>query len=228
MSKEIRWLYAESERWVREGILSAEQAARLRALYPAPTPTRPWATLIFCGLGAVIVGLGVILLFAYNWHAMPKIAKLVTVFAALAAAHAGGLYLFQAKPRYRAMGEALTVAGTMLFGAGIWLVAQIYHIDEHFPTGFLIWGLGAFLLAWTLPSIFQALVALALLTIWAGTESTAFSTPVHRLPAGRGGGVARFHLGRVYGWRSALPGIAGLQRPGHGGGLAARGGAPVP
>lgn len=179
MSKEVRWLSTESERWVREGILSVEQAARLRALYPAPTPTRPWATLIFCGLGALIVGLGVILLFAYNWHAMPKLAKLATVFGALAAAHAGGLYLFQSKPRYRAMGEALTVGGTMLFGAGIWLVAQIYHINEHFPTAFLIWGLGAFLLAWTLPSIFQALMALALLTIWAGTESAAFNAPVH-------------------------------------------------
>jgi uncharacterized membrane protein len=179
MSRDSRWLWTESERWVREGILTAEQVARLRALYPTPKPTRPWATLIFCGLGAVIVGLGVILLFAYNWHAMPKLAKLATVFSALAAAHAGGLYLFQTKPRYRAMGEALTVAGTMLFGAGIWLVAQIYHIDEHFPTAFLIWGLGAFLLAWTLPSIFQALIALALLTIWAGTESAAFHAPVH-------------------------------------------------
>jgi uncharacterized membrane protein len=179
MSNEIRWLTAESERWEREGIISAEQAARLRALYPVPTPTRPWATLIFCGLGALIVGLGVILLFAYNWHAMPKLAKLATVFGALAAAHAGGLYLFQAKPRYRALGEALTVGGTMLFGAGIWLVAQIYHIDEHFPSGFLIWGVGAFLLAWTMPSIFQALMALVLLTIWAGSESVAFHAPVH-------------------------------------------------
>jgi uncharacterized membrane protein len=179
MSKEIRWLYSESERWVRDGILSVEQAARLRGLYPTPKPTRPWATLIFCGLGALIVGLGVILLFAYNWHAMPKLAKLATVFGSLAAAHAGGLTLFLTKPRYRAMGEALTVGGTMLFGAGIWLVAQVYHIDEHFPSGFLIWGLGAFLLAWAMPSVFQALMALVLLTIWAGAESAAFDVPVH-------------------------------------------------
>lgn len=40
----------------------------------------------------------------------------------------------------------------MLFGAGIWLVAQIYHIEEHYPNGFLIWGLGAMALAWALPS----------------------------------------------------------------------------
>ena len=41
----------------------------------------------------------------------------------------------------------------MLFGAGIWLVAQVYHIEEHFPDGFLIWGIGALALAWAMPSI---------------------------------------------------------------------------
>jgi uncharacterized membrane protein len=179
MSKMVRWLFAESERWVREGIVGADQAERIRGLYPPPKPARPWATLIFCGLGAVIVGLGVILLFAYNWRAMPKVAKLATVFISLGAAHAGGLYLFQTKPRYRALGEALTIAGTMLFGAGIWLVAQIYHIDEHFPTAFLVWGLGAFLMAWTMPSVFQALVAAALFCLWTGTESARFDTPMH-------------------------------------------------
>lgn len=179
MSKAVRWLFAETERWVRDGIIGADQAERIRGLYPPPKPSRPWATLIFCGLGAVIVGLGVILLFAYNWQAMPRFAKLATVFVALGAAHAGGLYLFHRRPRYRAMGEALTVGGTMFFGAGIWLVAQIYHIEEHYPTAFLVWGLGAFLMAWAMPSVFQALVSMAVLTLWASTESVSFSVPMH-------------------------------------------------
>ncbi len=179
MSMPVRWLHAESERWVREGILSSEQAERIRGLYPASRPSRPWATLVFCGLGAVIVGLGVTLLFAYNWRAMPKAAKLATVFLGLGAAHAGGLYLFHRRPRYRALGEALTVGGTMLFGAGIWLVAQVYHIEEHFPTAFLVWGSGAFLLAWAMPSVFQALVSMAALCVWAGSESAGFDTPMH-------------------------------------------------
>jgi len=179
MSKTVRWLFTETDRWVREGLIGAEQAERIRGLYPPPKPSRPWATLIFCGLGAVIVGLGVILLFAYNWRAMPKMAKLATVFVALSAAHGGGLYLFHLRPRYRALGEALTVAGTMFFGAGIWLVAQVYHIEEHYPTAFLVWGLGAFLMAWAMPSVFQALVSMAVLTLWAGTESATFSVPMH-------------------------------------------------
>lgn len=179
MSKMVRWLYAESERWVREGLIGADQAAGIRALYPVPRAARPWAILIFSGLGAVIVGLGVILLFAYNWHAMPKAAKLATVFVSLAALHGAGIWLHQSRTRYRAIGETITVAGTMFFGAGIWLVAQVYHIAEHFPNAFLIWGLGAALLAWALPSIFQAMMAAALFCIWAGTESAAFHDPMH-------------------------------------------------
>ena len=46
----------ESERWVRDRIVSPEQAERIRALYPA-APTAPWGMIVFSGLGAVIVGL---------------------------------------------------------------------------------------------------------------------------------------------------------------------------
>ena len=58
----------------------------------------------------------------------------------------------------------------MLFGAGIWLVAQIYHIDEHYPNGILIWSLGALALAWSLPSLAQGFLAVLLVSLWAGVE----------------------------------------------------------
>ena len=44
--------------------------------------------------------------------------------------------------------KSLHLAGTILFGAGIWLVAQIYHIDEHYPNAFFFWGFGAMTMAW--------------------------------------------------------------------------------
>ena len=104
---------------------------------------------------AVVAGLGVILLFAYNWHAIPKFGKLGLVFGALVAAHAAGLWLFQRADWRKQLGEALSLLGTMLFGAGIWLVAQMYHIDEHYPNGFLLWAAGAVALAWTMPNIYS-------------------------------------------------------------------------
>jgi len=38
--------------------------------------------------------------------------------------------------------------GVILFGSNIMLIAQIYHIDSHFPNGVLMWSLGALLAAW--------------------------------------------------------------------------------
>ncbi len=183
MSKEVRWLRDQTEVWAAQGVVSADQAARIRALYPEPAAGLPWAMLIFSGLGAVVVGLGVILLFAYNWDALARGVKLAVIFGAFAAAHGAGLWRLRSDPRWRGLGEALCVLGTMMFGAAIWLIAQIYHIEEHFPNGFLFWGLGALALAWALPSAVQGMLAAVLLAIWTGTEAAGFSAPVFWAPA---------------------------------------------
>lgn len=174
----ISWLHSEVESWTQQGVISAPQAQSIKALYPQPQikKSQPWALIIFSAIGAVIIGLGIILLFAYNWDKMSKYAKLSVVFGSLILAHLTGITLFLRSQRFKAIGEALCLLGTMLFGAGIWLVAQIYHIEEHYPNAFLLWAIGAMLLAWTMPSVMQAILASVLLTIWAACESVEFSS----------------------------------------------------
>ncbi|MCE5341389.1 MAG: DUF2157 domain-containing protein [Planctomycetaceae bacterium] len=176
----IKWLYTEMEKWAREGVIGVAQMQSIKNLYPQPQIKKsvPWALLVFSGIGAVIIGLGVILLFAYNWDKMGKYAKLSVVFGSLIIAHFTGITIFIRSQRFKGIGESLCVLGTMLFGAGIWLVAQIYHIDEHYPNAFLFWGLGAMLMAWTMPSVIQAILAAVLFTIWAACESGNFSCSV--------------------------------------------------
>ena len=174
MSTHPRWLAGEIDRWSRDRIITAEQGARIRALYPEAVPALSWGLLVFSGLGAVIVGLGVILLLAYNWDDIPKFGKLALIFGSMIGAHAAGLEL-RAKAGWRPqLGEVLSLLGSMLFGAGIWLVAQVYNIDEHFPNGFLLWGLGSLALAWALDSIAQGLLAVVVLTIWGCAEVSGF------------------------------------------------------
>ena len=178
VSNHIQWLEEQLKRWVNSGIIQDNHAQSIRSLYPASQTTRPWALIVFSGIGAVIIGLGVILLFAYNWADMSKVSKLSTVFLSLIISHIIGISLFLKSERFEKMGEALTILGTMLFGAGIWLIAQIYHIEEHFPTAFFIWGLGALALAWTMPSIAQAICAAILFTIWVMTEAINFDNSI--------------------------------------------------
>lgn len=170
------WLREEIAAWRRDELISAAQADTLLARYPSLGGQ--WGRLIFVALGAVIFGLGVILAFAYNWEAMHRAFKLALIAAALLASHLTALWLWQRGRRRPAEGWHLL--GSMLFGAGIWLVAQIYHIDEHYPNAFLVWSLGALALAWALPSILQGMLAAGLLLLWAWFEVFDF----HRsLPA---------------------------------------------
>lgn len=177
MSKPIQWLLAEIDRWTNDGLITSEQATRLRALYPDTEKKTSWGLIVFSGLGAVVVGLGVILLLAYNWSEIPKFGKLSLIFGSFVAAHGVGLWLRWGRTPRVELSEALSLFGSMLFGAGIWLVAQVYNIDEHFPTGFLVWGLGVLALAWALGSVPQALLATVVLTIWGSTELFRYSNP---------------------------------------------------
>ena len=179
MSRDLRWLFSEVDRWTAEKIISAEQAAGIRRLYPVSGKPRgvPWALVVFSCAGATVVGLGVILLLAYNWDELPKFAKLALVFGAILGGQLGGLSLLGREGWKPMVGEALCLLGTISFGAGIWLVAQIYHIDEHFPNGFLVWALGALAMAWALQSAKQAVLATILFTIWGSSEAWSFDSP---------------------------------------------------
>jgi len=162
MSNHHQWLARQLPQWIAEGLVSEAQAAALRERYPVKD-TLSLGRLLLTGIAAVMIGLGVILLFAYNWHAMDKFTKLGVIFTSLIGAHLLALYT---RPRHHTYSESLFVLGTMLMGAGIFLVGQIYHLDSHYPNAFLFWSLGALALAWALPSPPQAFLAIALVLGW--------------------------------------------------------------
>src|SRR2546422_7511161 len=94
MSKEVRWLWEQSDGWIAKGLISKEQAGQIRKLYPEPKTVLPWGTIIFSGLGAAVAGLGVILLLAYNLEGIPQAGKLTVIFGGLGGLHAAGILVF--------------------------------------------------------------------------------------------------------------------------------------
>ncbi|MEI6150604.1 MAG: DUF2157 domain-containing protein [bacterium] len=147
MGDQREWLRGEVPSWERDGLISGEQSQAILARYPAPPAGGlPWGMIIFSCLGAVIVGLGLILLLAYNWDAISKYGKLTLVFGTLAAVHVVGLRLCLGRERFRPLGEGICLLGTMLFGAGIWLVAQIYLFESQLTRGLIFVVMGALLL----------------------------------------------------------------------------------
>jgi uncharacterized membrane protein len=177
MKRHTKWLIAEIDGWVNAGIIAPDQGEAIKKRYPEPEQGRAWGRIIFFSIGAILFGLGVILLFAYNWQRIPKFVKLAVIFAALIGAHGAGFLLRRPQSANQTAGEGLHLLGTMIFGAGIWLIAQIYHIQEHYPTAFLIWGLGALALAWSLPSTAHGIGAVLLFVLWNCFEVFDFKDP---------------------------------------------------
>lgn len=177
MRKET-WLRQEMVHWQAEGLVSEPQAQRILARYASRGSHL--ARTVFSVIGAVVFGLGVILFFAWNWSSMSHLSKLGVIFTGLLTAHVAGAYYRQRGQA--ALGEGLSALGTLLFGGGIFLVSQIYHIDEHYPNAFLVWGSGALLLAWALPSVVQGVLACVLYALWLSFELLDFSTAFDLAP----------------------------------------------
>lgn len=166
------WLRAEIAQWLREGLISDEQARCLLERYPNTPQALEYGGSrgVFASLGTVLFGMGIILLFAYNWSEIGRYGKLASIFLGFIFCH--GLAALIKDPRVSA---SLHLLGSFLFGAGIWLIAQVYHVSVHYPDGFLVWAIAALMMSWVLPSLAHCLLACGLLAIWSTLEVLEFN-----------------------------------------------------
>ncbi len=120
-------------------------------------------------LGVVLLGFAAMSFVAANWQEMSRLLRLAIIFAGLLGSYAAAALLFER--RMDAFAHAAVLLGVAVFGAGIMLIAQMYHIDGRPPAAVLTWALGAFGAGVLLRSN-PALVASALLfALWSGWES---------------------------------------------------------
>jgi uncharacterized membrane protein len=167
-------LARESERWVAEGLVTAEQAAALRRRHPAGVEReapRSRAAAALAVIGALAVGFGVIGFLAANWEELPHPARLALLTLAVAGAYAAGYWLRERTNRLPRLGEALHLLGVLLFGASLFLVGQMYHVEAHDPLALLIWAAGATAVAVIVRSPVVAVAALLIFSGWIAFEA---------------------------------------------------------
>jgi uncharacterized membrane protein len=170
-----RRLEQEIELWLKEGLIASAQKdrilARYRVLKEADEKAGPGKLVTTISiLGSILIGVGAILFIASNWSLLPKWGKLFIVFSSILTSYGLGFYFRYEKVSYPKVGASLILLGSLIFGAGMFLIAQIYHITVHYPNGPLMWGLGVLPLAYLLR--FKSLISLAIidLLIWLGME----------------------------------------------------------
>lgn len=172
----LKHLKSELPGWVAEGWVSPEQGAQILHRYDTRKEHTGFIAAAFGVLGVMLVLSGVITFFAANWSEMAKITKLILLFGGLLGAYALAIKPFN-REDYPKLWAAMLLLAAGMFGANIMLIAQIYHIDSHYPNGVLLWASGALLLAWMVPAQAVIVMALALAALWSGMETFGFDHP---------------------------------------------------
>jgi uncharacterized membrane protein len=164
-------------RWVERGWVKREDMDAI--LKDAASSDRAPGSLpsLLALLGAVLVAAGALLFLAANWEGMGRIAKLAVLFTALWGSHAASYAALRARAEQFA--EAMMLLTVVLFGAGIMMIGQIYHLSADPPAGVLLWALGAIVAAWAWPSQLAACGALALISLWFTLAAPESPLPVY-------------------------------------------------
>ncbi|MBO0588142.1 DUF2157 domain-containing protein [Sporosarcina sp. E16_8] len=127
------------------GQLQTNQARKLLAEY-VPTERLSFVRVLLI-IGAVLIGVGILSFIAGNWHQIPKLAKFLLLFFGTASFYASGYKIEDDYPR---TSRSLYYIGVFAFGAGIFLISQMFNLGEGVYADFFMWGLGILPLAYYL------------------------------------------------------------------------------
>lgn len=132
-------------------------APAMPAVPPPPVPgvvaqpedTQNRTVNILVAIGAVLIGAGIFSFVAANWDGMGSALKMTVILVALLLVNGLAWYLKEQK-NYPKAGVALYFLGNLIYGAGIFLTAQIFNIQAGWPDGFMMWMIGTAAMAYVL------------------------------------------------------------------------------
>ena len=158
------WLAKESQLWHEQGILQPGQRDQILARYPEEEAGAGRMAFVLRAFGVLLFGAAVMLVVGHNWSDLARGERLATVVAGVALLQGLGFwYTFNARRTGSVLGH---LAGCLMFGAGIALVGQTYHMDAHSPDAVLAWCLGTLPFALALESALLHLATVALASVW--------------------------------------------------------------
>lgn len=122
------------------GLISADQVAAIEGYYAGQNQDSPNRLLLIFGvLGALLVGLGIILIVAHNWDELGRNTKTILAFIPMLIGQGLVAYTLRKQPDSTAWKEASSTFLILAVGACISLVSQIYHILGSMSDFLLTW-----------------------------------------------------------------------------------------
>ena len=164
----IQWLYGELPTLLSEGVLSPETATQLQQYYgTVQVRHRRTLVLLICSIfSAILIGLGIILLFAHNWQDFSRPVRTVLAFLPLLAGQLLTAWAMQYRAASAAWREGAAMFLCLAIGACIALVGQTYHIAGSMTHFLLTWIVLALPLVYLVPASLPAALAWLGLPFW--------------------------------------------------------------
>lgn len=162
-----RDLAREASLWAQDGIISDEQAAQICQRYGIDIKeqqSQSYGYYVLLVLGYLFIGLSLIVLIGANWEDIPRALRMGGLISVTVAINLLGVWRYRQGDERAAIGWFFL--GGLSYGAAIMLIAQIYHLGEHYPDGIFWWILGVLPAALLLRSSILMLLASVLMFTW--------------------------------------------------------------
>ena len=176
-SKKIRWLYDQLPNLIDKGIISTEVAQRLEDHYGEvdDRPAYQMGFVIAAVLGAVLVGGGIILIFAYNWEYMSIGWRTFFSFLPLVVAQCFYGYTFFKKNDNLSWIESTSAFLMLMLASSIALISQTYNLSGSIEGFLLLWMLLSLPLLYMLNSSLVAIFYLMGISSWAVNTGDSYA-----------------------------------------------------
>ncbi len=169
-SEKFRYqLRQEAQQWRDEGLISPETYEQLATRYrleELDSASRDRFILIVLGLGFILLGLGVITFVAANWQTWSRPIKVLLLLGLFMGTNCTGFYLWRSPDQRKSrLGQGLLLLGTLILGANLGLMSQMFHQTGAAYKLYLIWGLGVWAMAYALRLTSLGFMAIILMAI---------------------------------------------------------------
>lgn len=167
----------ELEELLQANVVTTETAEKIREYFhQKKEENHNRLSSIFGILGAILVGLGIILVFAHNWDNLSRLTKIILSFLPLLIGQLLCGYSILKKSGSTVWKETSSVFLFFAIGASISLVAQVYNIPGDLNSFIITWMLLSLPLVYLLQSSIVSLLYIAGITYY-GCNANYFTYP---------------------------------------------------
>lgn len=135
---------------IKDNIIDEKIAQNIEAWYQKDSRENRGGRfmMIFMTIGAIAIGLGLILLIASNWSNFTSLVKTIFIIAITLLFYGVWYYFAYKKEWFKKTGHSLIFLWSISYGVAIFLLGQIYNVGGNYSSALLLW------MIWVIPLAF--------------------------------------------------------------------------